>query len=157
MCLQSHYRNQLTFSYESLTGAENSYKKLKNRVLNLSQEGEIDQIKFDEYNTKFKEFIGDDLNTANAITLMYDVLKDDINDKTKLELIKSFDEVFSLKLTVKEESNTDIDEEFILKKIEERNTAKQNKDYALADQIRNELLELGITLKDTREGTIYEK
>ena len=60
-------------------------------------------------------------------------------------------------LTLKEESNTDIDEEFILKKIEERNTAKQNKDYALADQIRNELLELGITLKDTREGTIYEK
>ena len=57
----------------------------------------------------------------------------------------------------KEESNNDIDEEFILKKIEERNTAKQNKDYALADQIRNELLELGITLKDTREGTIYEK
>ena len=91
------------------------------------------------------------------MTLIYDVLKLDVNDKTKFELIKNFDEVLSLDLTLKEESNTDIDEEFILKKIEERNTAKQNKDYALADQIRNELLELGITLKDTREGTIYEK
>ena len=157
MCLQSHYRRQLTFSYDSLDGAENSYKKLKNKVLNLSQDGEVSEEVFNEYNQKFKDFLADDLNTANAMTLIYDVLKLDVNDKTKFELIKNFDEVLSLDLTLKEESNNDIDEEFILKKIEERNTAKQNKDYALADQIRNELLELGITLKDTREGTIYEK
>lgn len=157
MCLQSHYRRQLTFSYESLDGAQTSYKKLKNKVLNLKQDGKVDSDVYETYNEKFKEFLADDLNTANGITLIYDVLKLDVNDKTKFELIKSFDEVLSLDLTIKEEKELDIDETYILEKIEERNKAKQNKDYALADQIRNELLEKGIILKDTREGTIYEK
>jgi len=154
MCLQSHYRRQLTFSYSSLEGAENAYKKLKNKVLNLNSDGIIDDKSYEEFNNKFKKYLEDDLNTANAISLLYDVLKSDINDATKYKLISDFDKVLSLDLTKKEEK--EIDEEFINKKIEERNVAKQNKDYATADKIREELFNMGIIIKDTREGTIFE-
>ena len=154
MCLQSHYRRQLTFSYSSLEGAENAYKKLKNKVLNLNNDGAIDTESYEEFNNKFKKYLEDDLNTANAISLLYDVLKSDINDATKYKLISDFDKVLSLDLTKKEEKV--VDEEFVNKKIEERNVAKQNKDYATADKIREELLNMGIIIKDTREGTIFE-
>jgi len=154
MCLQSHYRRQLTFSYESLDGAENAYKKLKNKVLSLNKDGLIDDDKFIEFNNKFKSYLEDDLNTANAITHVYEVLKSDLNDATKYKLISAFDQVLSLDLTKKEEKN--IDEEFIKEKITERKIAKENKDYIKADQIREELLNMGIIIKDTREGTIFE-
>jgi len=154
MCLQSHYRRQLTFSYDSLDGAENAYKKLRNKVLNLHNNGEIDNNIYEIYNNKFKKFLEDDLNTANALSLIYDVLKSECNDSTKLKLITDFDRVLSLDLTKNFE--TEIDEELIKSKIEERNIAKQNKDYTKADEIREELLSMGIMIKDTREGTVFE-
>ena len=154
MCLQSHYRKQLTFSYENLDGAESAYKKLKNKVLYLNKDGELEKDKYQEFKEKFQKTLEDDLNTANAISVLYDVLKSDCNDYTKYTLIKDFDEVLSLDLTKNEKK--DVDEEYIKAKIEERNTAKMNKDYELADNIREELLQKGIILKDTREGTIYE-
>lgn len=154
MCLQSHYRKQLTFSYESLDGAENAYKKLKNKILSLSNEGNIEEDAYNEFNNKFKEYLEDDLNTANALSVLYDVLKSDINDATKLKLVSDFDQVLSLDLTKKEVK--EIDEDFINKKIEERSIAKQNKDFATADKIREELLNMGVVIKDTREGTIFE-
>ena len=154
LCLQSHYRKQLTFSYDSLDGAENAYKKLKKKIKSLNNNGEIDNNIYEEFNNKFKNFLEDDLNTANALSLIYDVLKNDCNDATKLKLINDFDTVLSLDLT-KEES-IEIDEEFINLKIQERKEAKQNKDFARADMIREELLNRGIVLKDTREGTIFE-
>lgn len=156
LCLQSHYRKQLTFSYSSLDGAENAYKKLKNKVLSLSKDGEIDNEVFNEYKNKFVSYLEDDINTANAISVIYDVLKADTNDLTKYELIKDFDNVLGLELTVQNTNTNEIDEEYIKSKIEERNEAKKNKNYELADSIRNELLEKGIVLKDTREGTTYE-
>ncbi|MBE6156437.1 MAG: cysteine--tRNA ligase [Firmicutes bacterium] len=154
MCLQSHYRKQLTFSYKSLDGAENAYKKLKNKVLNLKDTGEVDINIYDEFNNKFKLFLQDDLNTANALSLIYDVLKSECNDTTKLKIISDFDNVLSLDLTKKWENQ--VDEKFITSKIAERNEAKKNKDYATADKIREELLNMGILIKDTREGTIFE-
>ncbi|MBE6161686.1 MAG: cysteine--tRNA ligase [Firmicutes bacterium] len=156
MCLQSHYRKQIVFTYDSLDQAENAYKKLLSKIESIKEEGELDNSKFDEYNNKFKEQLENDLNTANAITLLYDVLKDsELNDKTKLELIKSFDTVLSLDLIQEKVQREDHDE--IMKKIEERNKAKKNKDFELADKIRNELLEQGIMLVDSREGTTYKE
>lgn len=154
MCLQSHYRKQLTFSYDSLDGAENAYKKLKIKVLSLNNEGIINEDIFNEFNQKFMNFLEDDLNTANALSLVYDVLKYEVNDVTKLKLISEFDKVLSLDLTKKDVKNVDVD--FINKKIEERKVAKQNKDFVTADKIREELLNMGIIIKDTREGTIFE-
>ena len=105
-----------------------------------------------------KNALSDNLNTSNALTVLYDVLKSDTNNTTKLALINSFDKVLSLNL-IKEEEKEEIDNEllsYINECIEKRKQAKINKDYELADKIRNELLEKGIVLKDTREGTIYE-
>ena len=156
LCLQSHYRKQLTFSYSSLDGAENAYKKLQNRVLSLSKEGEVDTEAFNTYKNNFVSYLEDDINTANAISVIYDVLKANTNDLTKYELIKDFDKVLGLELTTETNNTIQVDIEFINSKIEERNEAKKNKNYELADQIRNELLEMGIILKDTREGTTFE-
>lgn len=154
MVLLSHYRKQLTFSLESLSGAENAYKKLKAKVLNLKNDGAVNNEVFAKYATEFKECLSDDLNTANAITLIYEVLKSGTNDSTKKSLIEYFDTVLSLDLTESIEKN--IDEAYILEMIEKRNIAKANKDFATADTIRDELLNKGIVLKDTREGTTYE-
>lgn len=157
MCLQSHYRKQLVFSYPVLEQFESQYNKLLNRISLIKDEGDIDNNKYDEYNNKFIEYLSNDLNTANAITLLYDLIKDEeVNGKTKLKLISDFDEVLSLNL-IKKEDEIDKDlEEYILNKINERKEAKINKDYALADSIRSELLEKGIELVDTREGTTYK-
>ena len=105
--------------------------------------------------------ISNDLNTSMAITIIYDLLKDDMNDKTKLALINDFDKVLSLNLTTaqadaKEEIDAEL-ESYVLAKIEERKEAKKAKDFAKADAIRDELLAKGIVLKDTREGVIWHK
>ena len=156
-CLQSHYQNQLVFTYESLDGTQNAYDKLISKIKSLEKDDSpVDKQAFDKYNTEFKSALEDNLNTSNALTVMYNVLKSNINNNTKLALISSFDKVLSLNL-LKEEHTIDNDlEKYIDDMIEKRNIAKNNKDYALADSIRNELLNQGIILKDTREGTIYE-
>ena len=155
MCLNASYRKVLVFSYDALDNAENTYLKLKNKVLSIEDNGEFQQDEFDNYNDKFKKYIGDDLNTANAITLIYDVLKSNLNGTTKLKLIDSFDKVLSLDLLKKCNNDSNLDEE-ILKQIEKRNIAKQEKNYELADSIRDELMKKGVKLIDGREGTTYE-
>lgn len=95
------------------------------------------------------------MNTANAITLIYDLLKDSVNDSTKLSLIKAWDTVLSLDLLEDESIEVNLDSE-ILEKIELRNKAKLEKNYELADKIRDELLKDGIKLIDGRDGTTYE-
>ena len=156
MCLNSHYRKQLVFSYDALTQAESTLKKLRNKIKSLSDSGELDRNLYKIYNNKFILEISNDLNTANAITVIYELLKDSyVSDKTKISLITSFDEVLSLNLISNEEENLENDA-YIKEKIAERNEAKKNKNYVLADEIRDNLLKEGIKLIDTREGTIYE-
>ena len=155
MCLNASYRKVLVFSYEALSNAENSYLKLKKKISSLSNDGDISKDIYEEYDSKFKSYIGDDLNTANAITLIYDLLKDAVNDSTKLSLIKAWDTVLSLDLLEDESIEVNLDSE-ILEKIELRNKAKLEKNYDLADKIRDELLKDGIKLIDSREGTTYE-
>ena len=156
MCLMSNYRKQLVFYYDILKQVEGAYNKLKNRILAINDIGELDTTKFGYYTDKFKEELSNDLNTANGITLIYDLLKDDsVNGQTKIEIINDFDKVFSLDLT-KKTLNTSIDmDKYIKDKIEERRIAKMNKNYELSDSIRDELLDKGIILTDTREGTTY--
>lgn len=156
MCLMSNYRKQLVFSYDILKQVEGAYNKLKNKILAINDIGELDTTKFGYYTDKFKEELSNDLNTANGVTLIYDLLKDDsVNGHTKIEIINDFDKVFSLDLT-KKTLNTSIDmDKYIKDKIEERRIAKMNKNYELSDSIRDELLDKGIILTDTREGTTY--
>ena len=155
MCLNSHYKKILVFSYEVLDNMVQAYNKLKKQVLSLGNEES--EPTDDTYMNNFKEALADNLNTSLAITILYDVLKSDLTNAEKRYLVRRFDEVLSLDLG-KEEAK-DIDDElikYIEEKIDERKEAKANKNFELADQIRNELLEKGIVLKDTREGTTYE-
>ena len=154
MCLNTSYRKQLLFSFDALKDAENAYNKLLNKVSLIKEDGELNKELFDKYNNKFKDELANDINTPNALAVLYELLKDnEVNGTTKLELIKNYDKVFSLDLIKEKE---DIDDKWILDLIEERKEAKKNKDFAKADQIRNDLLEKGIELIDTREGTTYK-
>ena len=155
MCLNSHYRKQLVFSESNLKQASNTLNKLRNRITNLVDKDEVSQEGFDKYKKLFVEELENDLNTANSITVLYEVLKDtELNDSTKLALVKDFDKVLSLNLINEKD---DEDDQYILDKIEERLEAKKNKDYEKADSIRNELLDKGIQLIDTKDGTTYKR
>jgi len=158
LCLNSYYHNGLTFSFDILDGASREYSKLRNKTLNLGDDGEIDKEKFETYNNRFKEALGNDLNTSMGITILYEVLKDnDLNDATKRELVYNFDKVLSLDLL--KEDKKEIDNElvqYINDMISKRNEYKKNKDFDMADKVRDELKDKGIIIKDTREGTVFE-
>lgn len=155
MCLQSHYRSQLVFSYDSLNGAESAYLKLKSRINSLVKFNNNLDDRVNEYNNLFKEALSNDLNTSNALTVLFDVLKSDMNDDSKLYLVNEFDKVLSLNLIEKKEISNELLDK-INELIEKRKTAKDNKDYALADSIREELKNMNVIIKDTREGTTFE-
>ena len=165
-CLQSHYRRQLVFSFEGLDMAKSAYDKLIKRLTNLKGENlPVDNVKFNEFKEQFKKCLENDLNTATAITTIFDVLKSEINNDTKIALIKDFDTVLDLGLTnalnskAELEIEVEIDAElkaYIENKIEERKNAKAEKNYQKADEIRNELAQKGIELIDTKEGTTYK-
>lgn len=160
-CLQSHYRKPLEFSFETLDNVVTAYDKLIKNIGKLKDEGEVDKDVFDEYKEKFENALDNDLNTSMAITVVYEMLKADTNDKTKLELARSFDEVLSLNLTAlvgtDDNGNDDDLEAHIMAMIEERAAAKKEKNFARADEIRDELLKEGIMIKDTREGVKWER
>ena len=157
-CLQSHYRNQLVFSNESLNSASNAYQKLKNKIFQIKEEGIIDEKQVKKYQDLFKNNLENDLNIAEALTTLYAVIKDnDLSGKSKIFLIKDFDQVLSLSLL--ENKKSEVSKEllnYINSEIERRNIAKKNKNYALADEIRESLKEKNIIIKDTREGTTFE-
>lgn len=161
-CLQSHYRKPLVFSYEALDNAEKAYDKLVKKIasLNPGDGEELDAEAVEVYRRSFEDGLGSDINTSMGISVLYDVLKADTNDTTKVFLMEEFDQVLSLNLchpAENEEAEVDSDlEAYIIEKIEERKSAKKEKDFAKADAIREELLSKGISIKDTREGTIWE-
>ena len=155
MCLGSHYRKQLLFTFDNLKQAENTLNKLRSRISTLKEEGLVNADSVNNYRNKFKLALEDDLNTSNALTVLYDVLKDeDLSDNSKLMLVKDFDQVLSLDLI---NSLDDDIQSMVEEKIKERNQAKENKNYELADSIRDELLSKGIKLIDTKDGTTYIK
>ena len=167
-CLQSHYRKPLVFSWETLANAEAAYQKLFKRITNLKTEGDVDENAVAAYRQNFIDAVGNDINTAQGLTVLYDMLKDKtISDATKRAIAGDFDKVLALDLLSgkKEEPKAPAVEEIVIPEedmwivalIEERKAAKKAKDFARADQIRNDLAAKGITLIDTPQGTKYTK
>jgi cysteinyl-tRNA synthetase len=164
--LNSHYRKQLAFSFDSLASAENAYFKLKSRVRTIKENADDNQEENTElvnkYKEEFQKCLEDDLNTANAITVLFNMLKSEgISNKEKLALIADFEKVLSLDLLKVDESDDNNVHHDLVKYIEEmiekRKEAKKNKNFQLADSIRAELLERGIVLEDTRQGVNWKK
>jgi cysteinyl-tRNA synthetase len=173
-CLQSHYRKSLVFSYENLDNAAIAYNKLVAKIAALkpAENETVDVDTFAALDGKFREAMDNDLNTSLGVTALYDVLKAKTNATTKLALIEAFDKVLSLDLiahakalseTGNEEAaeqtanaSAEISVEEIEALIVERKEAKKAKNFARADEIRQYLLDKGVTLIDTREGTTYK-
>ncbi len=159
-CLQSHYRKPLTFSYDNLDNTAKAYNKLVKKISNLNPIGEPNMEEAQPFIDKFKENMDNDLNTSLGITSIYDVLKANISDATKIYLLNDFDKVLSLDLVktankLKEEKNSSVDTAKVEELIRKRTEARVNKDWATADAIRDELNAMNVVIKDTPEGITW--
>ena len=162
-CLQSHYRKSLVFSWENLDNAKQAFDKLIARIAALIAENDaspVDKAAFDSIKAGFTAAMDDDINTSNALTALYDIFKADTNAATKLALLDDCDKVLSLSLTEKakasldrqQEARSDIPAE-VLELVEQRKAARKEKNFALADELRNRIEGLGYVIRETRQGT----
>ena len=173
-CLQSHYRKSLVFSWENLDNAVVAYQKMIARIASLKEEGEVDAAAFAAMKEKFVAALDNDLNNSLAITAVYDALKYQTNDATKLAAIADFDRVLGLDLidkaaqkraenaktasaavggiTVQGEGDPAIDA-LVLQRAE----AKKAKNFAEADRIRDELKAMGIEVTDVPGGAVWKR
>ena len=173
--LSAHYRSPLNFSAELMEAAKNGLERILTAVSNLNfllEKAEEKELTEEEtklleeakvYTARFDEAMDDDFNTADAIAAIFELVKF-INTNTGgnssraylsalHEQIRELSDVCGLIVDKKEEM---LDED-IEKLIEERQAARKAKDFARADAIRNELLEKGIVLEDTREGVKWKR
>ncbi len=175
-CLLSHYRKALVFSWENLDNAAKAYRKLVDKIAALKPEEtrEDEDALVQGLCDKFSAALDNDLNSAQAITVLYDVLKAKIGGAAKLALIDRFDQVLGLNLlhaaqTVREskraatsaanadfvilgEGDAEIDA-LVLR----RQQARKEKNWAEADRIRDELTAMGIQLADSKEGVRWSR
>ena len=145
--LMANYRTRVNFVWEALEGAETALKRLYSFYRGLGEEiGKVDK----EHQQKFKEFIQDDLDTPRALTVLWDVLKDEsISSADKKATVLDFDKVLGLGFkNLKEE----IIPEEVQKLVGEREQARQNKDFKKSDDLRKEINSRGYEVKDTSEG-----
>ena len=154
-CLESHYRKQLMFSMDIFENSVNGYRKLIQRIQTIQNQGDVDKNVFNEYRQKFQNSLNDDLNTSNALSIIFEVLKDQTNGATKLAIIKDFDMVLGLDL-IQEKQKDNIDDE-IIELANQRLKAKQEKNYALADELRNKINTKGYNVLDTKDGFEIKK
>ncbi|MDQ3077169.1 MAG: cysteine--tRNA ligase [bacterium] len=144
--LTAHYRTPVTFSWDALEGAGNGYIRLIHLVSSLPEGGNMDE----NYLALFKGFINDDLDTAKAIALMWELTKDDeISNADKKATILKFDTVLGLGLN--NIRKTEIPEE-VQKLLILRDDSRKNKDFIKSDELRDEIKKLGFEVKDTQEG-----
>ncbi len=173
--LSAHYRSPLNFSADLMTAAQNGYDRIVTSVSNLNylldnatsdtmteEEGAL-LAEAKKYIAQFDEAMDDDFNTADAIAAIFELVKF-VNTNTNAQCSKEFlqalkDEVLLLSdicglIVEKKQEMLDADIEAL---IEERQAARKAKNFARADEIRNELLEKGIILEDTREGVKWKR
>ena len=177
-CLQSHYRKSLVFSWENLDNAAGTYNKLVGKIAALKADsGEaVDEAAFAALKEKFSTALGNDLNTSLAITAVYDVLKYQTNDATKLAVLDDFDRVLSLNLLaaaakkretmqavaakgaeftiIAEDGESDAQVEELIRA---RADAKKAKNFAEADRIRDELKAMNVEITDIAGGAKWKR
>ncbi|MDZ7795185.1 MAG: cysteine--tRNA ligase [Spirochaetia bacterium] len=161
-CLGGHYRSQLQFTFDSLDAARTARLNLVDRVRELR--GEVDTIpeltdigsEARRYLEEFQTQVTNDLHVPKALSVLWPLLKDSaVPAGEKLAVVLDMDKVLGLQLaSVEEEASLDDETHKLIK---EREEARAAKDFARADQIRDQLLEKGIELKDTPKGTVWKK
>ena len=156
-CFSSHYRNNINFTFEGIEATNKAYVRLKDGY-NKHKEGkeDISEDIINEFKTKFEEAINDDLNMPMAMGIVWDVIKYPIKSKKFSELLEKFDEVLGLKIDEIDKNSIDLPEE-IKELIEQRKNARENKEWELSDKLRDKILELGYSVKDTKNGMEVKK
>lgn len=157
--LQSHYRQQSNFTWESARAAQEAYKKLKDTVLTLRKQTDRTVLseeklkKIDEYRQRFTDAIANDLQTPQAVAIMWEMLKSNIPSPDKLDLLLEFDQVFGLQLDQVQDVEEKIPDE-IQTLAKQRDEYKKEKNYAKADEVRKKISEKGYIIEDL--GTEYK-
>ena len=173
--LQAHYRSPLNFSAELMEVAKNSLERIRTAAKNLqflADHAETEELReteeklltdAKEYVTKFKAAMEDDFNTADAIAAIFELVKY-ANQNTDSSSSKAYSQALLDELTtlcdvlgILVETKEEMLDSDIEALIEERQQARKNRDFARADEIRDELLEKGIVLEDTREGVKWKR
>lgn len=153
----SNYRAQINFTFEAMDSAKIALNRLREGYLKHcegNQDVSDDEIKV--YEQRFLEAINDDLNMPVAISVVWDVVKNPNKSQKLKNLLLKFDEVLGLDLkNYKKEEN--VLPEDVLELVKSRNEARVNKNWAESDRIRDILIEMGYTVKDSKDGTIVEK
>lgn len=143
LTLTAHWRDKLNFSWESLDSAKNTLSRAKKIVSGINEIGKVDE----EYSKKFKSALENDLNMPEAIAVFWQMLRDDkIKSEDKKATALDFDRVLGLNLTKTEE--IEVSEE-VKKLVLEREKARSEKDYARADELREQIEKLGYIVEDS--------
>lgn len=156
LLLTSRYSSPMEFSFEALLSAQTALKRIRRFIHDTVDTGPfVDQDRSFPERELFTQYINTNLDTPKAIALLWDIIKSsEISVGDKKTLILSFDMVLGLNLHVHEESEIPLE---IQKLILTRNTARENKDFALSDSLRTQIESLGFEVLDTPEGTKVEK
>ena len=163
--LGSYYRSPLTYTEEALEAAARGAERLREAVSREDVGGEGKVLDAKHYRSKFNKVMDDDFNTPQGLAVLFDLAREinqagdkGIGTVQARETLKELGEVLGLTFREQEEAPLDAElEERINKFIEERTAARKEKNWQLADEIRNKLDELGITLEDTPAGTVWKR
>ena len=148
----SNYRTPINFTFEAMDSAKISLNRLREGYLaHLQGKEDIDEKQINEYENKFLEAINDNLNMPVAMSVIWDIVKNPNKSKKLAELLLKFDEVLGFNLKNYEKKEEDIPQE-ILDLAEKRKMARENKDWAESDKLRDEILKKGYKIKDTPDG-----
>jgi cysteinyl-tRNA synthetase len=151
--LGAHYRDPLNFTWDSLAGSQNALEKLRNQIPALKDQNdrtilsEEKQKKIDEYRNQFMEAVNDDLNTAKALAVLWEMLGSNIPSGDKYDLAMSFDEILGLKLSENPKSKTQIPNNVQIL-IDQRQKLREEGQYDEADKIREQIQKLGFGVSD---------
>ena len=146
--LQSHYRSKQNFTWAVMESAQTGYNKLVEQIAHFGdKQGKIDK----EYKDKFIEKISDDFNTAQALAVMQEMLKSDLNSQNKLATVLDFDNILGLKLDRNKKREIQIPEQ-IRQLVQAREKARKDKDWDEADEIRNKIEKKNYQVEDTDQG-----
>ena len=150
--LMASYRTKVNFNWEALEGAETALKRLYGLYADLGADvGSINK----EYQDKFKKYIEDDLDTPRALTILWDVFKDEkMSAPDKKATILDFDKVLGLGF---ENLKKEIIPDEVKKIVEERELARKDKDFKKSDELREKINSLGYEVKDTEDGQKISK
>ena len=165
-CYTANYRTKLNFTFEGAFAAQKALERLYDSYLkNLNGSDEITEEEIERYKEKFLNNINDDMNMPAAMGVVWEAARNQRKSPKLAELLLKFDEVLGLDIKnankylqeLKDmQNNIEIPEE-VKKLVEERKTARQEKDWEKSDTIRNKIENLGYSIKDTKDGIIVEK